>query len=134
MHCIYVVVLLFKYFYQLTLLIVFLSTQPSPFSSRQLDLEKWRLMYSRKRKIRVSRQPSKGCPNTRKCFTLRLFTLFTSVLLTAILLTPRARTSGTYQQAARLTSYSHDLLNNANLALRMPDCRKHKQFSAELRR
>lgn len=50
-----------------------------------------RIMYSRKRKIRVSRQPSEGCPNTRKCFTLRLFTLFTSVPLTSILPPPHGR-------------------------------------------
>ena len=76
------------YSYQPDPHIVILSTPHCSFSSCQLDLEKWQLICSQKAKIRVSRQPAEGCPNTRKCFTLRLFTLFTSVLLTAILLTP----------------------------------------------
>lgn len=34
-------------------------------------------MYSRKRKIRVSRQPSEGCPNTRKCFYFKaIYTIY----------------------------------------------------------
>ena len=71
-----------------TLRKVFLSTQPSPFSFCQLALWFRRLICSPKAKIRVSRQPSEGCPNARKCFILRLFTLFTSVPLTSILPSP----------------------------------------------
>ena len=71
-----------------TLCKVFLSTQPSLFSSCQLDLLFRRLICSRKRKFRVSRQPAEGCPNTRKYFILSHFSLFTSVPLTAKLPSP----------------------------------------------
>lgn len=101
-----------------TLRIVILSTQPSPFSSCQPNPRFRRLICFHKRKIRVSRQPTKGCPNTWRCFILRLFTLFTSVPLISILPSPHVLMYKTYlffcifpRHLLRLIRVPHKLQN-----------------------